>query len=152
MSKANSALEGMGTTIVAAVINGDLAHIVSVGDSRAYLLGDEIRQITRDHSVVQEMLENGDVTVEEARTHPQKNIITRALGVQKKVDIDYMEEVLLPSEKLLICTDGLTNMVLDSEILALANSAETSSLADKLVALAIEKGGTDNITVVFIEN
>ncbi len=141
-------LSGMGTTVVAAIINGKTAYVLHVGDSRAYFTdGDDFIQITRDHSMVQELYESGEISKEEASVHPRKNIITKALGIQDTLSYDYNEVQLKAGAKLLLCTDGLTNMVSDEEIFSMI-SEETS--AEKLVDAALKAGGTDNVTAVLI--
>lgn len=147
------ALSGMGTTVVAAIIFGGIAHIAHAGDSRAYLItADDIKQLTIDHSMVQQMVDNGDITEQQAKKHPQKNIITRALGVESSIQIDYCENEFSSDCRLLICTDGLTNYVDAAQIHGLSKQMDASSLADKLVELAKNCGGSDNITVAIIEN
>lgn len=148
----NSDLYGMGTTVVAAVIKDGVVTVANAGDSRAYLVGDEITQLTHDHSVVQEMVENGKITSDEAMTHPQKNIITRALGVDKSIDIDFAEKKMADGEKLLICTDGLTNLLTDAEIFKILKDTEIGKTAEILVTAANDNGGNDNITVVVVCN
>jgi len=148
----NDALMGMGTTVVAAIVSGRKACIAHAGDSRAYLLsGGEPMQLTKDHSVVQAMLDNGQITEGEARAHPRRNLITRALGVAETLEADYCEEELPPGGVLLLCTDGLTNCVDPMEFPVLLARGGFASLADNLVRLANERGGQDNITVVAIE-
>ena len=138
MAQENESLKGMGTTIVVAIVLDNVAHIAHAGDSRAYLLHNgNIMQITTDHSMVQELIKNGDLTVEQAKVHPQKNIITRALG---------------KDDRILICTDGLTNYIEPEKIRNLADDMDSVSLADRLVALAKENGGGDNITVAILDN
>ena len=145
-------LEGMGTTVVAATVQGGFLYVANVGDSRLYLLDDGIEQITRDHSLVEEMVRAGELGREEARNHPEKNIITRAVGVKKQIRIDFFDVALNPGDRFLLCSDGLTNMVEDEEILRLVKR-ETSleEAARKLVALANRNGGKDNISVVLAE-
>lgn len=146
-------LNGMGTTVVAAVVCGGIAHIAHAGDSRAYLIsGPVIRQLTTDHSMVQEMVDKGDITEQQAKQHPQKNIITRALGVESSIRIDYCEQNLQPNDLLLICTDGLTNYVDVGQICQLSSQMDANSLTDKLIELAIDGGGGDNITVAIVAN
>lgn len=149
----NSNLTGMGTTVVAAIVSGSVIHVAHAGDSRAYLLSDsEIHQLTTDHSMVQEMVEKGDITAQQAKTHPQKNIITRALGVEASLRIDYGEIPAPAGGRLLICTDGLTNYVEEGKILELSRKMSGNELTEKLVALAKDAGGGDNITVVVLED
>ncbi len=145
-------MKGMGTTIVAAVIDQDTLIVANVGDSRLYIIGDTIEQITEDHSLVQEMVRLGKMDEESARNHPNKNIITRAIGTSEDVKIDIFERQVHADEYIVLCSDGLTNMVEDSVILEVLHG--TGSLADKterLVELANQNGGRDNITVTIIE-
>lgn len=152
-AKSDPALSGMGTTLVAVIVTRGRAHIVHAGDSRAYLISRSgVRQLTMDHSMVQEMLNRGDITKEEAANHPHKNIITRALGVQEMVDTDYTELPFGEGETLLACSDGLSNYIHAEQIFQYANTCQGQELADTLVKAALEKGGRDNITVTLIEN
>lgn len=147
----DESLFGMGTTAVVAVVKGDSLYIAHVGDSRIYIVTKEsINQLTTDHSVVQMMIDNGEITAEEAKDHPKKNVITRALGVDENVRIDYSQEIYNEGDILLLCTDGLTNYVDDETILKICNSCDSYSLADKLVELANANGGGDNVTVVTV--
>ncbi len=151
LSKANELLKGMGTTVVAAVVCNNIAYIAHAGDSRAYkVTASGIQQLTRDHSMVQVLLEKGQLTPDEAKIHPKKNIITRALGVDHIISTDYMEEPLEDHEILLICTDGLTNYVEVEKIYRIMQSCDNHEFADRLVMAANENGGGDNITVVTI--
>nr|WP_297177542.1 Stp1/IreP family PP2C-type Ser/Thr phosphatase [uncultured Agathobaculum sp.] len=140
---------GMGTTLVAALVQGEQATILNVGDSRAYLFdGTRLHQLTEDHSYVEEMRRQGRITEADARTHPQKNLITRAVGVEPDVEGDLFEVRLKRGETLLLCTDGLTGMVEDDKIAETLKYAKTLALAgDALLTLALEGGGRDNITV-----
>ena len=142
--------KGMGTTLVAAIIRGDECVIVNVGDSRAYLIGNgSIMRVTRDHSLVEELVARGELTREAARTHPRKNVITRALGVDQKVKSDIFEAALHEGDILLLCTDGLSNVVLDEEILKTASSSRSmESLCRKLMKIALRRGAPDNVTVL----
>jgi len=152
LAEGNDALMGMGTTVVAAIVNGRKACIAHAGDSRAYLLsGGGSMQLTKDHSVVQAMVDNGQLTEDEARDHPRKNLLTRVLGVAETLEADYCEEELPPGGVLLLCTDGLTNCVDSAQFPALLAQNGFAGLADNLVQLANEQGGQDNITVVAIE-
>lgn len=149
----DSSLAGMGTTVVAVILANGTAHVAHAGDSRAYLLsGDEIRQLTTDHSMVQEMVDKGDLTAQEAKKHPQKNIITRALGVESSIRVDFSEIPVERGSRLLICTDGLTNYLDEEQILSLSKELGAQELTEKLVALAKGAGGGDNITVVVLED
>ena len=145
-------LSGMGTTMTACVAEEHNVTAVQVGDSRLYLIrGEKITQITKDHSLVEMLLENGKITKEEARRHPQKNIINRAVGTDKTVEADIYEFRAEAGDVILLCSDGLVNMVEDEEILSVINLSETlSDAANKLVAEAETAGGTDNITVILI--
>lgn len=140
---------GMGTTLVAALIKDAQATILNVGDSRAYLFdGEALHQLTEDHSYVEEMRRQGRITEADARTHPQKNLITRAVGVEPAVEGDLFEVEIGENEILLLCSDGLTGMVEDEQIAATIKNAKTLGEAgDALLQLAIAGGGRDNITV-----
>lgn len=147
----DNSLKGMGTTIVAAVIIGSIAVIAYVGDSRAYIVNDTITQITKDHSLVQLMIDTGKITPEEAKNHPDKNIITRAVGVENFVDADIEIIDISPSDKLLLCTDGLSGAVENSDIQSIINEYREVS-AEKLVEKALENGSRDNITAVVVDS
>lgn len=152
-SQADEELKGMGTTVVAVIMINNVAHIVHVGDSRAYLVSnDTLSQITTDHSMVQKMIESGQLTADEARLHPKKNVITRALGVAEDVNIDYNEISCSKDDMLLICTDGLSNMVESNDILRVVSENKTENIAAALVSEANNNGGSDNITTVIISN
>ena len=150
----DASLSGMGTTVVVAIVTGSMAHIAHAGDSRAYLLDPKIGicQLTTDHSMVQEMVDKGDLTKQEARIHPQKNIITRALGVEPSILIDYCDIPFSHEDRLLICTDGLSNYLDDEQINAVAEKLDANELISQLVSMAKAAGGGDNITVTVIEN
>ncbi|MDO4269625.1 MAG: Stp1/IreP family PP2C-type Ser/Thr phosphatase [Eubacteriales bacterium] len=140
---------GMGTTLVAALVKGGEATVLNVGDSRAYLFdGEALHQLTEDHSYVEEMRRQGRITEADARTHPQKNLITRAVGVEPAVEGDLFEVRLKKGETLLLCSDGLTGMAEDARIAqTLKNAASLALACDALRSLALEGGGRDNITV-----
>lgn len=143
---------GMGTTTVAATIDGNVLYVANVGDSRLYLIDDNITQITRDHSLVAEMVRKGTISEEDARNHPDKNIITRAIGASRDVDIDFFEVELKDKDVVLMCTDGLTNMVEDEEIAAIIHgSDDIEEVAENLVKMANHNGGKDNIGVVIVK-
>ena len=145
-------LRGMGTTMVVATIVDQYAYVANVGDSRLYVIQDGIHQITRDHSLVQEMVRMGEITAEEARNHPDKNIITRAVGVLPEVTADFFEISLKPGDEILMCSDGLTNMIEDDEIRHIVlGQRDIVEKAEKLIETANRNGGKDNITVVLIE-
>lgn len=144
-------LFGMGTTVVAVIIVNGIAHIAHAGDSRAYLINNSVmEQVTRDHSVVQSMIENGEITEEEAKHHPNRNVITRALGVNERIDVDYNEIDLKDGDAILICTDGLTNYVENDRILKIIKNHKFYEYPEKLIETANNNGGGDNITVVMM--
>lgn len=149
-SCADKAMKGMGATVVIAVGTGDTVHIGNVGDSRAYVSDKEkITLITEDHSYVNELLKNGMITEEEARVHPRKNEILKAVGIGKDVFPDIFKITLKEDDMLLLCTDGLTNMVSDSDIHTLLNSGkDTETTVKSLIEAANSSGGIDNITAV----
>lgn len=146
----NPELKGMGTTVVAAIVSKDFTVISHLGDSRAYKVGDEIVQLTRDHSVVQSLIESGKLTPEEARVHPRKNVITKALGIEENVFPENSECELKEGEMLLLCTDGLTNYVETSVIHSIVKNNPIESVAKELIDEANRNGGGDNITVAII--
>lgn len=142
-------LDGMGTTLVAATVIDHILHFINVGDSRLYLINQEVKQISRDHSLVEEMLRLGGISEEEAKHHPDKNIITRAIGVKEDVEADYYEYALKKGDVILMCTDGLCNMVNEDEIFTIIKSARDIVEAGQLlINRANENGGKDNIGVV----
>lgn len=146
----NAELAGMGTTAVAAFVKDGTAVIAHVGDSRIYLVNDEIKQLTRDHSVVQSLIESGKITPEDAKVHPRKNIITRALGAEENVAVDSDCINLSDGDTLLLCSDGLTNFLDDKDILTVFQNNDISAVAERLVEEANKNGGGDNITVVTV--
>ncbi len=147
--------DGMGTTIVGGVIkNNGNGYIINVGDSRAYLISrraGSIRQITRDHSLVEELVEAGAITAEQARSHPKKNVITRALGSEALVNCDYFTFTLQSGDLLLLCSDGLSNIVSDLEMLEYAKEfPEPEALCRSLMSKALNRGARDNVTIVAV--
>lgn len=144
---------GMGTTIVVATIEDHQLQVANVGDSRLYIIGkDGIRQITRDHSLVEEMVRMGGMTPEVARNHPDKNIITRAIGARDSVEVDFFSEELVPGDIVLMCSDGLTNMLEDKEIEEICcMDISLEDMAIRLIEGANNNGGKDNIAVVLID-
>ncbi len=140
-----------GTTCVALLIRGRVAMVAHLGDSRAYLFrGGETQQITRDHTYVNELIELGLLTEEQARTHADKNIITRCVGMGAKIDVDFNRRELEREDVLVLCSDGLTNMVKDEEIRAIVCSHDPKAACGHLISLANERGGDDNITVAVV--
>lgn len=147
----DSSMRGMGTTVVIAYVHGTRAYIGSVGDSRAYVVRDRaLRQLTSDHTLVNEQVRAGALSSQEARNHPARNILTRAVGSQEDVEADLVELDLKPGDILLLCSDGLTTMAEDADILKtlLAHSDDPEAASRALVDLANERGGDDNVTVV----
>jgi len=153
MSVKSPQLHGMGTTVTACVISENKVTAAQVGDSRLYLIKDNsITQITKDHSLVEMLIESGSITKEDARQHPQKNVITRAIGTNSSVETDIYEFTVEPEDIILLCSDGLVNMVEDEKILSLiTDNKDFENLADKLVCEAENAGGHDNITVILIK-
>ena len=145
-------LRGMGTTIVASTIVGHYAYVANVGDSRLYIINEEVRQITRDHSLVEEMVRMGGLDREAARNHPDKNIITRAIGARDTIEIDFFHEELKSGDLILMCSDGLTNMLEDEEIGRILKTPGTiEERAERLIDAANQNGGRDNIAVILID-
>ncbi len=146
-------LHGMGTTLITAVTYAEGAVITNVGDSRAYFLNAQgIRQISRDHSVVEKLVELGDITHEEARCHPNRNLITRALGPDPSIQCDGFVQPLKSGERILLCSDGLVDELTDEEIFTLAQAAPgPESIAQCLVDRVKELGAGDNVTVVLLQ-
>jgi len=151
IANSNPELMGMGTTAVIGIVVDDTVHIAYVGDSRAYLIDkNEATQITKDHSVVQSLIDQGKITEEEAKTDPRRSIITRAIGVDSSVQTDYCRCRLNDSQYLLICSDGLSNYLSSENIIEILFSGVIDNPADELVDKANENGGGDNITVVLL--
>jgi len=151
-AKDDESVRGMGTTCTLLVIEDSNAQLAHVGDSRAYLLrGGELRQVTEDHTLVGRMVSEGRIQPEEAQHHPQRSIITRALGVDSEVDVDLISLPLQEGDRLLLCSDGLTSMVEAGEIQdCLAAGGDPQQIADELVTKANDAGGDDNITVIVV--
>lgn len=140
-----------GTTLTAAVIIGNLAHIAHVGDSRIYIISeDRIEQLSRDHSYVQRLIELQEITPDQAENHPQKSVLYRALGLSEQLEIDTMTRRLPSGSSLLICSDGLWGLVSDEELRSIVLRYPPQQACDTLVSLANQRGGTDNITVVIV--
>lgn len=145
-------LLGMGTTVVCAVVKGGVCYVVHAGDSRAYLIsGGGIRRLTKDHSIVQELIDSGKITPEEASQHYSRHIITRALGTQPTLETDVNTAPFGEDDILLVCTDGLSNYFDDRTLLEMTQGASAEELPDRLIEKAKECGGNDNITVAVIE-
>lgn len=153
LSRERREYEGMGTTLVAALVLPGGVWLANIGDSRCYVLeGDAIRQATVDHSLVQLLVERGEITPAEARVHPQKNLITRALGVDSHVECDVTRLEPGPGSRLLLCSDGLTNVLEDGTVLELSRrEAEIEPLCRALVELTLERGAPDNVTAVLAQ-
>lgn len=151
VASTDGSLNGMGTTVICAVVVNGQICIGHAGDSRAYIVSKSgIRLLTKDHSLVQQMYDNGEISVEELKNHPRKNVITRALGVEERIEIDFTTDYLDEGETLLLCSDGLSNFVDADEIYEIINNNEKKNIADVLVDRANENGGGDNISVAAI--
>lgn len=151
-ARTNIEYDGMGTTLVACTEQEDKLYIANIGDSRLYMVRDGIVQITTDHSLVEEMVKQGNITHSEARVHPQKNIITRALGINEEVQADFYEVDIRRNDVILMCSDGLSNMVEDDTIEYIIKHRESIEQAgEALVKAANDNGGSDNITVILVE-
>lgn len=151
MSLKREELKGMGTTVVVALVRDGTAVIAHVGDSRAYIADEKLKVITRDHSVVQSLIESGKITPEDAKVHPRKNVITRALGIEENVVVDSCEISFGKDDILLLCTDGLSGYADEAEIYSVLKQ-DASKSAEGLIGLAKSGGGRDNITVAVITN
>ncbi len=153
MSHTIESLKGMGTTVVAIIISNGVAHIAHAGDSRAYTVrNNKLIQITKDHSMVQTMLDKGQITEDEAKNHPNKNLITRALGVSEEIDIEYNEIDCDEQDSIMLCTDGLTNFLTDQQIEDIFANNNFYEYPQLLIDAANSNGGGDNITIVLISN
>ncbi len=142
---------GMGTTCVACLIRNGLVHTVNVGDSRAYLVTHEIRQITKDHSMVMKLYERGDITKEELKNHPKRNVITRAVGVAENVEPDYFENELPQGGAVILCTDGLSNYCDEGVMFRMTKDLSPEELPKALVKNALDNGSGDNITAAVMK-
>ena len=142
----------MGTTLVAATVVDDVLRVANVGDSRLYLVNEGIQQITIDHSLVEEMVRLGGINREQARNHENKNIITRAIGAQSAVNPDFFEVNLKKGDRIFMCTDGVSNMLTDEEILSILNGEGTEEeRIEKIVEAANEHGGRDNMGIIWVD-
>lgn len=146
--------KGMGTTAVLAFIkDNNFINIAYVGDSRAYLIkNNEVKQLTVDHSMVQEMVDCGEITEEEAKVHPRKNIITRAIGINASVEVGFVDEQILENGSLLLCTDGFSNYISNDLLLDYFSKFSGETLVSELINHANNSGGADNVTVAVIAN
>lgn len=152
-ANAKNDLQGMGTTFVVATIIDSILYVANVGDSRLYVIRDGIKQITEDHSLVEEMVKTGEIERKDVRFHPNKNIITRALGAGSQVTPDYFEVELEKDDIVLMCSDGLTNMMDDKDIMDIVRAYpdDLKMMARTLVKKANENGGNDNISIVLVK-
>ena len=151
-AKSDSRLQGTGTTLVVATVIENTLYFANVGDSRLYLLNDDIKQLSKDHSFVQEMVRLGGIKADEAKYHPDKNIITRAIGAKEKVECDFFEYRLKKNDVILMCTDGLSNLVDDEDIHRIVKSArDVVEAVELLIERANGNGGRDNIGVVIAD-
>lgn len=152
LSSADPSKRGMGTTLVAVVLKNGLAQIVHAGDSRAYLYREgALQRLTRDHSMVQEMVEKGSLTPQEAEVHPNKNLITRAVGVNPLLPVEYGEQPLQEGDIFLLCSDGLTNFTSEEQLCEILEENDFFAAADAMIDAALEAGGQDNITAVLLK-
>ncbi|WP_053366148.1 Stp1/IreP family PP2C-type Ser/Thr phosphatase [Bacillus sp. FJAT-27245] len=152
-ARSNEACDGMGTTIVAAIMLEDSATIANIGDSRCYILNESgFRKITEDHSLVNELLRSGQISREDAENHPRKNVLLRALGTEEKVEMDVSTIMFEEGDALLLCSDGLSNKVSEKEMAeVLSSGASLEEKAFRLISLANDYGGEDNITLAIVE-
>lgn len=145
-------LSGMGTTLVIAAVIDRTLYFANVGDSRLYLLNHDVKQLSKDHSLVQEMVRLGGINEEDAKHHPDRNIITRAVGAKENIEIDFFEYRLKKGDMILMCTDGLSSMVEDQEIFRIVKSSrDVVEAVGRLIERAKENGGSDNIGIVLAE-
>lgn len=152
MSRNNPELEGMGTTLVVTTVFEKDFYVANIGDSRLYIINDEIHQITRDHSYVEEMVSRGELDKDSARTHAKKNVITRAVGVETGTYADYFQVKYKKGDKILICSDGLSNMVNDEDLkIIVKKRIPVEDIVNELVYTANHNGGPDNITAIVVE-
>lgn len=151
MALSSSEMVGMGTTCVIALVFNNILYAVNVGDSRLYVINHEIRQITKDHTIVMRMYENGEITKEQLKNHPQRNYITKAVGVSTNVDPDYFEIELSEKSSILLCTDGLSNCCDEADIFNIVKKHTPEEVPKCLIDFALNNGGNDNITVAYIK-
>lgn len=151
MAASSAEMSGMGTTCVAALVCGHKLYAVNVGDSRLYMINHEIRQLSKDHTVVMRMYENGEITKEQLKNHPQRNYITKAVGVSAKIAPDYFETELNGGETLLLCTDGLSNYCDEADIFRIVRQYNAEEAPKMLIKKALNSGGGDNITAAILK-
>jgi serine/threonine protein phosphatase PrpC len=151
MANSDPQYHGMGTTLVGGIYHNGQVILANIGDSRAYLFdGEGLRQLTRDHSFVEELVQRGEITEEQARRHPRKNIITRAMGPDRKPKADIYPFTMEPGQKLLLCSDGLSNMLEEGQMEEILTGGDLETVCKNLICAANENGGTDNITVLVL--
>lgn len=152
LSKSATEYRGMGTTLVGALLLPQQIYLVNIGDSRGYVIRNgAILQITQDHSLVQELVARGELTQEQARVHPKKNLITRALGVDPQVREDVFRVEVQPGDRLLLCSDGLSNVLTDQQLLALGAAGQPEVCCRRMMAQTLELGAPDNVTIVLAQ-
>lgn len=152
MSRDNPEFEGMGTTLVVTTVYDKDFYVANIGDSRLYIINDEIHQITRDHSYVEEMVSRGELDKDSARTHAKKNVITRAVGVESGTYADYFQVKYKKGDKILMCSDGLSNMINDEDLkIIVKKDIPVKDIVNELVYTANHNGGADNITAIVVE-
>ena len=147
-AQASEEYNGMGTTVVAAVLFDDILVVSHVGDSRAYLISRDMKLLTKDHSLVQELVDAGQLSDSDAVNYPYKNVITRAIGISEHVDIDFTEHKIGSEDKVLLCSDGLTNFICESDLFRIISENDIEIVSDMLINTANKNGGGDNITAV----
>lgn len=151
MALSSSEMVGMGTTCVIALISNNILYAVNVGDSRLYVINHEIRQISKDHTIVMRMYESGEITKEQLKNHPQRNYITKAVGVSNHIEPDYFEIELNENSSVLLCTDGLSNYCDETDIFNIVKKYAPEDVPGQLINYALNNGGNDNITVAYIK-
>lgn len=152
-ASADESCRGMGTTLSALWADSEAMLLAQVGDSRIYLLrGGILRQCTHDHSMVAELVRQGRLTPEEARVHPQRNLITRAVGTERRVEVDFFEEPRRAGDRWLLCSDGLSGVVSDEEIAAALSAPDEKAAADELMRIALTRGAPDNVTLIVLDD
>ncbi len=154
MAHENEDYRGMGTTLVAVTCADGMLFAANVGDSRLYIINNDIKQISMDHSLVEELIRSGRIDRNKGRNHPEKNIITKAIGIEANIVPDFFEVKMLPEDRILLCSDGLSNMVENDEIkeIVLEGGDDLSAITDKLIERANYYGGKDNISAVIATN